>query len=43
MMSAEALLPWMKKGMTLNLWSNEVILMMDAAREGLARLRRKES
>lgn len=43
MMSSDALLPWMKKGMTLNLWSNEVLLMMDGAREGLARLRRKES
>lgn len=43
MMSTDALLPWMKKGMTLNLWSNEVLLIMEAAREGLARLRRKES
>jgi 2-keto-3-deoxy-L-rhamnonate aldolase RhmA len=42
MMSADALLPWIKKGMTLNLWSNEVLLMMDAARDGLARLRRQE-
>jgi 2-keto-3-deoxy-L-rhamnonate aldolase RhmA len=39
MMSADALLPWVKKGMTLNLWSNEVLLMMDAAKAGLARLR----
>ena len=39
MMSAEALLPWMKKGMTLNLWSNDVLLMMDAAKAGLAKLR----
>jgi 2-dehydro-3-deoxyglucarate aldolase/4-hydroxy-2-oxoheptanedioate aldolase len=41
MMSADALLPWMKKGMTLNLWSNEVLLMMDAAKGGLAKLRRE--
>jgi len=43
MMSVDALVPWMKKGMTLNLWSNEVLLMMDAAKEGLARLRRKQT
>jgi 2-keto-3-deoxy-L-rhamnonate aldolase RhmA len=39
MMSADALLPWMKKGMTLNLWSNDVLLMMEAAKAGLAKLR----
>ena len=42
-MSVDSLLPWIRKGMTLNLWSSEVLLMMDAAREGLLKLRRKES
>ena len=40
MMSTEALLPWMEKGMTLNLWSNDVLLMMNAAKEGLKKLKR---
>jgi 2-keto-3-deoxy-L-rhamnonate aldolase RhmA len=40
MMSTDALLPWMAKGMTLNLWSNEVLLMMNAAKEGLKKLGR---
>jgi 2-dehydro-3-deoxyglucarate aldolase/4-hydroxy-2-oxoheptanedioate aldolase len=43
MMSVDALRPWIEKGMTLNLWSNEVLLIMEAAREGLARLRGKQS
>lgn len=30
---------WMRKGMTVNLWSNEVALMQQAAREGLSQLR----
>jgi 2-dehydro-3-deoxyglucarate aldolase/4-hydroxy-2-oxoheptanedioate aldolase len=35
----ESLRPWMDKGMTLNLWSNDIIMMMNSAREGLAQLR----
>lgn len=40
LMSVDALEPWIGKGMTLNLWANEVILMMNAARVGLKRLQR---
>ena len=37
--SPEMLKPWMAKGMTLNLWSNEVTMILNNAREGLAKLR----
>ena len=40
LMSSEALLPWIEKGMTLNLWSNEVLHMMNAAKDGVAKLKR---
>ena len=40
MMSTAALLHWMEQGMTLNLWSNDVLLMMNAAKEGLKKLKR---
>ncbi len=30
---------WMEKGMTLNLWSNDITMMMNHAREGLAQLK----
>ena len=30
---------WIDKGMTVNLWSNEIAMMMTAAREGLSQLR----
>jgi 2-keto-3-deoxy-L-rhamnonate aldolase RhmA len=36
----ESLKPWREKGMTLNLWQNEIILMMAAIREGLTKLSR---
>jgi 2-keto-3-deoxy-L-rhamnonate aldolase RhmA len=39
MTTPEALQSWIAKGMTLNLWVNEVLLMMSAAKEGLAKLR----
>ena len=39
LMSVEALAPWTEKGMTLNLWGNEVVFMMNAAKEGLAKLK----
>jgi hypothetical protein len=40
MMSVEALEPWIAKGMTLNFWSNDVIMMMNAAKAGLAKLKK---
>ena len=40
LMNTAALEPWMKKGMTLNLWANDVTMMMNAAREGLANLKK---
>jgi 2-dehydro-3-deoxyglucarate aldolase/4-hydroxy-2-oxoheptanedioate aldolase len=39
--SPDMLKPWMEKGMTFNLWSNDVTLIMNCAREGLAKLRGK--
>jgi len=36
-MSAPALVPWIAKGMTLNLWGSEVVIMMNAAKEGVAK------
>jgi len=40
MMSVEALEPWIVKGMTLNFWSNDIIMMMNAAKAGLAKLKK---
>lgn len=37
--SPDMLKPWMDKGMTLNLWSTDVNLLMNSAREGLGKLR----
>ena len=37
--SPDMLKPWMEKGMTLNLWSNDVTMMMNYAKEGLAKLK----
>lgn len=39
LMSAEALKPWLEKGMTLNLWANDVVMLMNAAREGLKKVK----
>ena len=39
LMSIDALAPWIAKGMTLNLWSCDVLHMMTAAKEGLAKFR----
>jgi 2-dehydro-3-deoxyglucarate aldolase/4-hydroxy-2-oxoheptanedioate aldolase len=36
----ESLVPWVEKGMTLNLLANEVIYMMKCARETLAKLKK---
>jgi 2-dehydro-3-deoxyglucarate aldolase/4-hydroxy-2-oxoheptanedioate aldolase len=41
MTNTEALEPWIKKGMTINLWANEAMLMINAAREGLARFKQE--
>lgn len=40
MMAVPALEPWMAKGMTLNLWANDIVMMMNAAKEGLAKLKK---
>jgi hypothetical protein len=40
MMSVDALEPWIQKGMTLNFWANDVIMMMNAAKAGLAKLKK---
>ncbi|MDR1932359.1 MAG: hypothetical protein LBQ57_05985 [Spirochaetales bacterium] len=40
LMNTDALQPWIDKGMTMNLWSNDVTMMMNAAREGLAKLKK---
>ena len=42
MMSFEALQPWIEKGMTLNCWANEVVMMMTAATTGLANLKKQQ-
>lgn len=39
LMSVAELQPWIEKGMTCNLWSNDISLLMNAAREGLEQLR----
>lgn len=40
LMSVPALEPWVAKGMTLNSWANDVVFMMNAAKEGLAKLKK---
>lgn len=40
MMAVPALAPWMAKGMTLNLWANDIVMMMNAAKEGIAKLKK---
>ena len=39
--NADMLKPWMEKGMTLNLCSNEVSMMINSGRDALAKLRAK--
>ena len=39
MMAVPALQPWIDKGMTLNLWANDVVMLMNSAKEGLAKLK----
>ncbi len=39
LMSVAALKPWINKGMTLNLWSNDVNMLMSSAVEALNELR----
>lgn len=38
-MQPQALKPWVSKGMSLNLYANDVVLMMSAAREGIAAIK----
>ena len=38
--TVDALQPWLNKGATLNLWANDVIHMMSAAKDGLAKIRK---
>ncbi len=40
MMATAPLQKWIDKGMTLNLWANDVVMLMNAAREGLAQLKK---
>ncbi len=40
--NSESLLPWIAKGMTLNLWANEIVLLMSAAEKGIARLKENQ-
>ena len=40
MMAVPALQPWIEKGMTLNLWANDVVMLMNSAKEGLAKLKK---
>jgi 2-dehydro-3-deoxyglucarate aldolase/4-hydroxy-2-oxoheptanedioate aldolase len=40
LMVTDELKPWIAKGMTCNLWSNDVNMLMGAAREGLAQLKK---
>jgi 2-keto-3-deoxy-L-rhamnonate aldolase RhmA len=40
MMSVEPLQPWIEKGMSLNLWANDVVMLMNAAKVGLAKLKK---
>jgi len=37
---ATALAPWIAKGMTMNLWANETVMMMNAAKDGIALLKK---
>ncbi|HUK99421.1 MAG TPA: aldolase/citrate lyase family protein [Nitrospirota bacterium] len=36
---ANALKPWIAKGMTVNLWANETVMMMNAAKDGITMLK----
>ncbi len=38
--TANALMPWIAKGMTLNLWANETLMMMNAAKDGIASIKK---
>jgi len=40
MMSVPALQPWIAKGMTLNLWANDIVMLMNSAKDGLAKLKK---
>jgi len=38
--TVNALMPWIAKGMTLNLWANETLMMMNAAKDGIASIKK---
>jgi len=38
--TAGTLMSWIAKGMTLNLWANETLMMMNAAKDGIASIRK---
>jgi 2-dehydro-3-deoxyglucarate aldolase/4-hydroxy-2-oxoheptanedioate aldolase len=40
MMATPALRPWIDKGMMLNLWGNDVVFLMNAAKEGISKLKK---
>ncbi len=40
LMATAPLQKWIEKGMTLNLWGNDVTFLMNAAREGIAQLKK---
>lgn len=39
LMDAAALVPWMEKGMAFNMYANEVVMMMNSAKEALRKLK----
>ena len=41
LMVVEPLKGWMEKGMTFNLWANDVVMMMNCAKEGLKQLKQE--
>lgn len=43
LMDPVALTPWIDRGMSCNLWSNDVAMLMESARKGLTDLRRSVS
>lgn len=40
--SAPELAPWINKGMTLNLWGTEIAILMNAAKEGVAKFKKNK-
>jgi 2-dehydro-3-deoxyglucarate aldolase/4-hydroxy-2-oxoheptanedioate aldolase len=40
LMSSSALKPWIDKGMSLNLWGNEIVFMMNSAKPGVTEIKK---